>query len=633
MKAYNSASSFASNVLLTRLFVVVLVLAAPSAGQQPAAPSSRASQQSTAPIPTLKVSSRMVTLEVSARDSKGRPVAGLTAEDFQVFEQVPPKKDQRQQKIAAFQSVTAAAIADADKGAMQLPPGVYSNLVTMQKVPVPPTILLMDGLNTTTAAQVQVHRQMVKLLSSIPSDIPVAVFLLDRNLHLLQNFSTDRTLLRVAVDRALSVSASELSPGDTRSDPDALATLVQDNPPPPPPTPAAGGGVVGAELQQVRNSAIADQVSQLQHFERESSTTLIMTRVQLTLDAFRSIARHLTGYPGRKNLLWVASSFPLAIFPDSDFKFAGEAEFQDKFAALANALSDAKIAVYPMDPAGLESQGFYDASARPSARSVAIGTQTSATLMRDESSRDMNQNTMRQLAADTGGQVCVNNNDLADCVKKAVDDGSSYYELAYYPDSANWNGEFHHIIVKSTKPGLHLAFRQGYYARPAEATNEGETAKHQQSDLQEAACRDLLTATKLLVLAQSVPPDDPTQVKYFLAMDPAGLSFVPAEGGRKLSILVAACSLNKDGNPIQFLQQPTDAVLTDQQYSTIVAQHGFTRTIGFVPAAGVARVRLLVRDNASGKIGSVDIPFRSTPPAEATHHDENRPSDAAQPQR
>jgi len=574
----------------------------------------------------------MVTVEVSARDSKGHPIAGLTADDFQIFEQVPPKKDQRLQKIAAFQPITAAAIAAADKGGMQLPAGVYSNLVTMQKVPVPPTILLMDGLNTTTAAQVQVHRQMVKLLSSIPPDIPVAVFLLDRNLHLLQNFSTDRALLRAAVDRALSVSANELSPGDSRSDPDALASLIQDNPPPPPPQPPAGGGVVGAELQQVKNSAIADQVSQLEHFEREASTTQITMRVQLTLDAFRSIARHLTGYPGRKNLLWVASSFPMAIFPDSDFKFAGTAEFQDKFAALANVLSDAKIAIYPMDPAGLESQSFYDASARPSARSVAVGTQTSATLMRDESSRDQNQNTMRQLAAETGGQVCVNNNDLADCVKKAVDDGSSYYELAYYPDSASWNGEFHRIVVKSGKPGVHLAFRQGYYARPAAAVAEGEEAKHQQADLQEAACRDLLTATKLLVMAQAVPPDDPTQVKYFLAMDPGGLSFVPAEGGRKLSILVAACSLDKNGNPVQFLQQPTEAMLTDQQYGTILAQHGFTRTLGFVPAAGVTRVRLLVRDNASGKIGSVDLPFRPT--ANVAQHDNGAsPAAASQPQK
>ncbi len=39
----------------------------------------------------------------------------------------------------------------------------------------------------------------------------------------------------------------------------------------------------------------------------------------------------------------------------------------------------------------------------------------------------------------------------------------------------------------------------------------------------------------------------------------------------------------------------------------------FTRT----PAPGTTRVRLLVRDNDSGKTGSVDIPYRSVSVADA----------------
>jgi VWFA-related protein len=570
----------------------------------------------------------MVTVEVSARDSKGHPVPGLTVDDFQVFEQIHPKKDQHPQKIAIFHQMNVATIAAADKGAIQLPAGVYSNLVTMQKAPVPPTIILLDGLNTSTQGQVQVHRQMVKMLSSIPLDIPVAVFLLDRNLHLLQNFSTDRALLRAAVDHVLSVSATELSPGDTRTDPDALATLIQDNPPPTIQPPPGGSGQVSPELQQIRTSALSDQVAQLQHFEREVSTTQITMRVQITLDAFRSIARHMTAYPGRKNLLWVASSFPLAIFPDSDFKFAGQAEFQDKFAALANALSDAKIAVYPMDPSGLESQGFYDPSTRVSGRTAAVGANTSAALIRDQGAKDQNQETMRQLASETGGQVCVNNNDLSDCVKKAVDDGTSYYELAYYPDSANWTGEFHRITVKTQKSGVRLSFREGYYARST-ASPEDDDKKRLQTEMQEAACRDLLTSTTILVMAQAIAPDDPSQVKYFIAMDPGQISFVPTASGRKLSILVAACAVNKDGTPIQYLQQPTDMMLTDQQYNGVVAQHGFTRTLGFTPAPGTTRIRLLVRDNANGKLGSVDLPYKPAAPADTATHPPEQP--AAQP--
>jgi len=130
---------------------IVVVIGSMMAQQPPANPQNPAPSSNTAPgAPlTLKATTRMVTLQISARDAKGHPIAGLTADDFQIFEQIPPKKDQHPQRIAVFQQVNVQAIATADKGAIQLPAGVYSNLVTMQKVPVPPTILLMDGLNTT----------------------------------------------------------------------------------------------------------------------------------------------------------------------------------------------------------------------------------------------------------------------------------------------------------------------------------------------------------------------------------------------------------------------------------------------------------------------------------------------------
>jgi hypothetical protein len=54
-------------------------------------------------------------------------------------------------------------------------PGVYTNLVTMNRVPVPPTIILVDALNTDRASLLQVRQQLVKILASIPDDIPTAV--------------------------------------------------------------------------------------------------------------------------------------------------------------------------------------------------------------------------------------------------------------------------------------------------------------------------------------------------------------------------------------------------------------------------------------------------------------------------
>ncbi len=94
-------------------FIVVLMLGAglltygQSSSQQTSAPSSTqgsAQPQAAAsavpgptaqqPATTLRTSSRMVTVEVVARDHHGEAVSGLTADDFQVFEQIASKREQ-----------------------------------------------------------------------------------------------------------------------------------------------------------------------------------------------------------------------------------------------------------------------------------------------------------------------------------------------------------------------------------------------------------------------------------------------------------------------------------------------------------------------------------------------------------
>ena len=293
-----------------------------------------------APAATFKASSRMVAVEVVARDHKGQPIAGLTADDFQVSEQIAGKREQHPQKIAAFRAVSVAEIAAQDKGKLTVPAGVYTNLVTMDKAPVPPTVLLVDGLNTDRASQMQVHRQMIKMLASIPDDVPVAVFLLGRRLVLIQNFTTDPKLLKTALQKTSSVGADNGTEVEPVDDPNALSALLEDT------------------------NFPAASLTQIEQFERETYAFQMDARIRITLDALRAIARHVAGYPGRKNLLWISSSFPIAINPDVDLGFAGIRVYQDQMAVTADALAVAKVAVYPMDPAGLQTQSMFQASAR-----------------------------------------------------------------------------------------------------------------------------------------------------------------------------------------------------------------------------------------------------------------------------
>src|SRR5260370_2144084 len=231
------------------------------------------------------------------------------------------------------------------------------------------------------------------------------------------------------------------------------------------------------------------------------------------------------------------------------------------------------------------------------------------TLNRESNVRFSNQEAMRNLAEQTGGKVCLNNNDLSECVKRAIDDSSSYYELTYYPTDRNWHGEFRRISVKTTRPGVQLSFREGYFARESDATISAKDAKDTDTHLSQAACNDFLTATSILVEASALPPDQPGQTKYFLVIDPNALSFGQPEGGvRSVQIELATCMFNARGLPLQYNRQSIGQKFTETEYQSMKA-HGISHTISFVPKAETARVRLLVCDTRTGMIGSVDLPY------------------------
>jgi VWFA-related protein len=581
-----------------------LALAIPLGGQTTGLPStpqpSGAAQPAQGQTPTavIKATSRLVSVEVVVRDRAGRPVTGLTAKDFEVSEQLPPKKDRHPQAIAVFRAENWAELRAAATTPPALPPGVYSNLVTKQ-AQVPPTVLLFDGINTDVESQMQVHHQMVNILSSIPPDVPVAVFLMGHQLRLLQTFTTDPKLLREAAAKTMVVgrAAPDQDPTDN---PDSLAAALDNVP------------HVPAGLQ-----------ASLENFDQAVFSLDANVRMHETLDALRSIARYLDGYPGRKNILWISTSFPLLLLPGEQTGSGNSNDlraFQGDMQDVGAALMDAKIAIYPMDPSGVRTQSMFEASAR--VRQSESGQRLGQSIQREDILRQGEQQVMSDLADQTGGRVCLNDNDLGDCVNKAVDDSNSYYELAYYPTAGDFRGEYHRIVVKATRSGLHLSYREGYYARPL-ASPEGSkvasksalNAKDGDPVLRRAACEDPLTSSAILLMAKSIPTDKDGAAKYFLAIDPHMLTFTPPEAGsRELVTSIAACTFDKTGQPLQYLQKDSVATLNDQQFAA--ASHAITQTFEFAPTPGVARVRLLVRDSESGRIGSVDIPYQE-PPAHA----------------
>ena len=110
--------------------------------------------------------------------------------------------------------------------------------------------------------------------------------------------------------------------------------------------------------------------------------------------------------------------------------------------------------------------------------------------------------TMDELAQDTGGKACKNTNDLSGCVKTAMDDAASYYEVAFYPQNIPWDGNYHGLVIKTTRPGLKLAYRRGYFALDADSLAKAEKPE----DRVRQACAALLPSTTIPLMVQPLPP-------------------------------------------------------------------------------------------------------------------------------
>ena len=543
----------------------------------------------------MKSYSRMVTLDVVVEDHKGHHITGLKAGDFQIYEQTPSvSKKKRIQSIAEMQEIHTASLKPPVEAATETTPGVYTNAVHVQKNPIPPTVLLVDGINTQVRYQAQVHEQMLKMLRQLPPNVPVAIFLMGDRLRMLQGFTTNHALLQKVLAKSESATGQQLGHLNPMDDRNAAGNLLYGFE-----GTGAGGDVAG-------------MIAAAQEFDQLLYSANMTERFTRTYDVFLSIARSLAGYPGRKNVLWLSTSFPLTLNSFMQHSVMAQRDlarlnYWKQMQVLDSALSDANIAIYPVNIGGVRGLQVYSAAARPAnpyatSATWVDGRRVIGAASRQMEMRNVEQDTMHAIAKDTGGKVCAGNNDLAKCVAKAVSDSSDFYEISYYPNSGHWNGEYRRIFVKVKEHGARLSYRHGYYATPAGKPDPVTQANEMQND-----CGDLLNATAIAFSAKTLPSKTKGRLVFQLKIDPSALTFILAPNGEQiLNLEVGVCTYNRRGWTQHLMAYPLSVGLGAEAYSTLV-NGGHLLDAIYVPKPAPSAVRVIVKDVISGKIGSIYI--------------------------
>lgn len=546
------------------------------------------------PAPVLRVTTRLVLLDVVVVDKDGRPVTDLTEPEFTLLDNGNP------QKIAVFSFEQPAK--QPPEPLPLLPPNVFTNEPSYRTPPGPLTILLLDLLNTPLEDQAYSREQMLRYLKTqLQPDQRVAILALTRQLHLLQDFTSDPRLLLAAMER---IRTKPVPTGTGPEDnPDMLLAMI-------------------AQAQGWGPNAFEAITGSLIRLESEQISMALDRRVQITLDALEKIARAVGGYRGRKNLIWVSAAFPFTLTPDRIGRFnrADQAGFSRSFAGslrqTASFLADSQVAVYPVDASGLVGAAIGGAETK-SIGTVGIGSQAASNLNQAAASASMSHDTMNELAKETGGRAFYNRNDIDNSVALSVADGSTYYTLGYYPEHKKWDGKFHRLEVRVQRSSLAVRHRRGYYADepllPAKPPGEPvskEEKKEKEMELLTALLAPLpATGVSFRATVPLPVPAKTTHVEVQLEVSSDAVLFEPAAGGtQRCNVDFLTAAFSPTGEIVKYVYQTLDANLRPETFARVRHQGIPYKTQLELPLGNYS-LRIAVRDNRTGLLGTVEIPL------------------------
>ena len=246
------------------------------------------SSQESPQTPQIHVSTQLVQIGIIVRDKNG-PVAGLTKDDFSVFDRG------KAQRISVF-SVESDASARPERPAQPLPPNTFSDQVQyMGDKPRSVTVVLLDNLNTLSGnghegyetspwwmedlALSNAKAHLIEFIRTLDPRDRVAIYGLGDTLHVLSDFTSDRERLLAILKRYDTTSRTnrdEVEPGKWHT-----------------PVPGEFNPLLDAQALQL--SAITNE-----------------RRAEATMSALQSIASHVANIPGRKNLVWLTANLPFS---------------------------------------------------------------------------------------------------------------------------------------------------------------------------------------------------------------------------------------------------------------------------------------------------------------------------------
>jgi VWFA-related protein len=500
---------------------------------------------------------------VTVRDKQGKPIQGLTANDFVLTEDGIPQKirfcdhqtlpttaeplppsNAKDENITIYKKLTRTQLATENADNLRYKDrrllALYFDLSAM-----PPG----DQLRALTAAEKFIRTQMT------PVDLVSVLRYQGGSVDVLQDFTADRNRL-LSILQTLIVGEGQ---GDVESIDDASS--------------ADTGAAFGQD---------------------DSEFNVFNTDRQLS--ALQTAATMLGTLNEKKSLIYFASGLRL-----------NGTNNQAQLHATVDAAIRAGVSFWPIDARGLvASAPLGDATqGSPGNQGMYSGVAAQANTANFQQSQD----TLFSLAGDTGGKALLDYNDLDRGIVNAQQAISDYYILEYYTSNPSLDGRFRKIKVTVTNPtDAKLEFRQGYYAGK-------EFGKFNSADKERQLEDALMLDDPItdLTIAMEINYFQLNRAEYFvpIVVKIPGRELALAKKGGSEHTLIDFVYEIKDiygGNTVSNNRDNVNIKLADATAAEL-AHRPIEYDSGFTLLPGKYMIKFLARDDETGRIGTYQTNF------------------------
>ena len=280
---------------------------------------------------------------------------------------------------------------------------------------------------------------------------------------------------------------------------------------------------------------------------------------------------------------------------------------QAQLVATEQAAIRAGVSFWPIDARGLVASGPLGDATQGSQGGSAMYTGAAASAMTSRFARS--QDTLFALAGDTGGKALLDNNDLDRGIVNAQHADSDYYILGYYTSNTAVNGKFRKVkVTLNSEMAANLDFRQGYFG-------EKEWGKFNTADKERQLEDALMQGDPFVELTVAVEINyfELNKAEYYVPVmvkvPGSELALAKRRGADVAAIdFVGEIKDDYGSTTVTNIREHIDAKLSDKTAEEL-AKRPIEYSTGYTLLPGKYTIKVLARDDATGKIGTFQTTF------------------------